>query len=158
MEAGVTYKPTGIPTGLAAEVARRAVLEPLVGPAEGERAITRATYRLIELWRARVERLAAAGLPEFAGPSPTAVATWSRAANCPPGFVRQEPPGRPCGLRGLCPFCWGREVATLWRPIDRAFRRSPDLEDSRRRWPSARPSGPRARPRSAPPCRRPAPR
>ena len=147
MEAGVTYTPTGIPTGLAAEVARRAVLEPLVGPAEGERAITRATLRLIELWRARVERLAAAGLPEFAGPSPTAVATWGRAANCPPGFVRQEPPGRPCGLRGLCPFCWGREVATLWRPIDRAFRRSPDLEDSRRSLalsPAGRASGPPA--------------
>jgi hypothetical protein len=132
MEAEVRYTATGVPTGLAAEVRRRAVLEPLVGPAETSREITRATMRLVELWRARIAQLARAGLPEFAGASADAMARWALAANCPPGFVRQEPPGRPCRLRGLCPFCWAREVETFWRPIDRTFRRSPDLKDTRR--------------------------
>lgn len=147
MDARTTYTPTGVPAGLAAEVRRRAVLEPLVGPAEGERAIGRATLRLIELWRSRIEQLARAGLPEFAGASPEARARWTLAAECPPGFVRQEPPGRPCRLRGLWPFCWAREVETFWKPIDRAFRRSPDLKDSRRSLnfsPAGRASGPPA--------------
>src|SRR5215218_1528931 len=91
MESKLMFRVVGVPRGAAAEFARRAVLEPLAGPAGDDAQVVARTMELVEIWRRRIPELGRAGLREFAGRSTGATRLRVRAANCPPGFIKQDP-------------------------------------------------------------------
>ena len=117
-------------------VARSAVLYPILKmwpkgeiggyrtTGEHDRTITKATFRLIKMWRARVLALSNNG--------------WKRAGvvtegnlftepvvfmmNCCPCFTSMKPEKlRCCRRRQVCPFCYARRVVDIWKVIDHAF-------------------------------------
>jgi hypothetical protein len=115
MKPAIAFTATRVRTGDVTAFQRRAVLEPLTGPAEDDDQIVEHTLRLVETWRTRVVELARAGYFNRVPVVATA------ALNCHPLFIVIPQRARRCGLREACPFCWARRIRSAVCLLDRAF-------------------------------------
>jgi hypothetical protein len=100
------------------EFLRNVGLVPVVGPVSFP-AIRDDAARYLKRWRARVDRLAAAGLsPPCPLPGKPLTGRKWQMLNCPPPFAVCYPQVRPCRHTTLCPSCWDRAAAEIWDGID----------------------------------------
>lgn len=108
-----------------ARLQRKAVLYPLVGPAESPEQIITKTETLVRRWRARLHTLHEAGWQVRAGRNKD----MQYMRNCPPTFASVSPNTRQCRARNFCPFCYARWVLEVWKRIDGVFPNPRDVED-----------------------------
>lgn len=97
-------------------VQRLAVLRPICGVIPDDLAVQSKTLRLQAMWRARVMDLVKVGFLQDARPR----VSVGYARNCAPAFAISRPQTRCCHNRGVCPFCYARQVRSIWQKLDSA--------------------------------------
>ncbi|QDU18930.1 hypothetical protein [Urbifossiella limnaea] len=109
--ADVRFVVASVPRSAAAMAERQAVLCRVSGKREFQidAAVEAAAKAVLRRWRTRLAQLREAGWGPIQG------LKFQYARNCPPAGVVARPADgerssvRPCGLTGVCPWCWSRD-------------------------------------------------
>ncbi len=118
----LSFRSVGVPRKYSDDASRRAVLYQVLGPITGKgdylARIDAKVKSLTGMWRDRLRCLCAAGLAMD-------VTRQTVCANCHPSFVSIASVHMVCNQVNLCPFCYGREIQSLYRSVAAVCRAMP---------------------------------
>lgn len=119
-----------IPQRLPDLVARYAVLTAIKGPAATDNVIKAKTVSLLAAWRERLLDLRTVGWFQ----TEAELRQYTYCYNCFPTFVAFEPQTRCCRMSRYCPWCYARQVQSIYKRVDAAW---PDSYDRKPKRPPA---------------------
>jgi hypothetical protein len=97
------------------------VLYAFYRPAKGDKQILAMTLDLVKRWRVTLSALEAHGWQARSRSSGNAFAV-----NCLPAFCFCTPRTAPCKLAAICPFCYAREIGSVYGRFDQTIATLPD--------------------------------
>jgi hypothetical protein len=117
------FRPVRVPNQYPDWLLRWAVLNGIFPKCRNNpNSIPRFTVSLVQLWRNRLNELAALGwYPGPATDHAVAAQTLQYARNCNPTFAVCVPKTRVCGHDNLCPFCYARRLQDIYETVNTFF-------------------------------------